>query len=43
MFVEDAQLATLLVAVAHATGDLDLLRPDLRPDPSNLFDPATVG
>ena len=38
-FVEDAQLATLLVAVAHATGDLDLLRPDLRPDPSNLFDP----
>lgn len=36
---DDAQVAALLAAVAQVTGDLDLLRPDLCPDPSNVLDP----
>ncbi len=32
--------APLLAAVAQVTGRLDLLRDDLRPDPSNMLDPT---
>jgi 4-hydroxyacetophenone monooxygenase len=32
--------APLLAAVAQVTGDLSLLRDDLRPDPSNMLDPT---
>jgi 4-hydroxyacetophenone monooxygenase len=35
----DADAPVLLVAVAHHTGDLSILKPEFRPDTSNLFDP----
>ena len=38
--VADADVPVLLVAVAHLTGDLSLLRDEFRPDHSNLFDPT---
>ena len=38
--VAEATPAPLLAAVAHVTGDLSLLRADLRPDPSNMLDPT---
>jgi 4-hydroxyacetophenone monooxygenase len=38
--VEAADVPVLLVSVAQLTGDLSLLRPEFRPDASNLFDPA---
>jgi 4-hydroxyacetophenone monooxygenase len=34
-----AYLPALLVALAHALGDLSLLQPDLRPDPEQIQDP----
>jgi len=34
-----ADVPVLLVTVAHHTGDLSILRPEFRPDSSNLFDP----
>ncbi|MDX6233228.1 MAG: 4-hydroxyacetophenone monooxygenase, partial [Nocardioidaceae bacterium] len=34
-----ADIPPLLVAVAHATGDRSILRPELRPDPLLLMDP----
>jgi 4-hydroxyacetophenone monooxygenase len=37
--VTGADVPVLLVSVAQLTGDLSLLRDDLRPDLSNLFDP----
>lgn len=37
--LESASVAALLPAVAHLTGDRSLLREDLRPDPTNVFDP----
>ncbi|MBV8949733.1 MAG: NAD(P)/FAD-dependent oxidoreductase [Actinobacteria bacterium] len=37
--VEDAYLPGLLAALAHATGDLSLLRPELRPDPNRMREP----
>jgi 4-hydroxyacetophenone monooxygenase len=38
--VTGATPAPLLAAVAQATGDLSILRDDLRPDPSNMLDPT---
>ena len=38
--VESATPAPLLAAIAQITGRLDLLRDDLRPDPSNMLDPT---
>jgi 4-hydroxyacetophenone monooxygenase len=38
--VEAATPAPLLAAVAQITGRIDLLRDDLRPDPSNMLDPT---
>ena len=35
----DAELPALLPALAHATGDLSLLREDLRPDPLLVIEP----
>jgi 4-hydroxyacetophenone monooxygenase len=35
----DAELPALVAAVAHLTGDLDVLRPELRPDPARLREP----
>ncbi len=35
----DASIGALLPALAYITGDLMLLRDDLRPDPNQLFDP----
>ena len=37
--VEDAEVLALLPAVAHLTGDLSLLRPELKPDPALLLQP----
>ncbi len=37
--LETAVLAPLLPAVAQATGDFDLLDPDLRPDPDRALEP----
>jgi 4-hydroxyacetophenone monooxygenase len=37
--LEQAEVAPLLVAVAHLTGDLDLLRADLAPDPARVLEP----
>ncbi len=37
--VAEADVPVLLVATAHLTGDLSLLRDEFRPDSSNLFDP----
>jgi 4-hydroxyacetophenone monooxygenase len=37
--VEAADVITLLPAVAHLTGDLTVLRPELRPDPLLLMQP----
>jgi 4-hydroxyacetophenone monooxygenase len=37
--LESADVAPLLVAVAHLTGDLTLLREDLRPDQGRLLEP----
>ncbi len=37
--VAEADVPVLLVTVAHHTGDLSILRPEFRPDSSNLFDP----
>ena len=37
--VAQADLPALLVAVAHTTGDLSLLKPTLRPDPAQLLAP----
>lgn len=34
-----AEVASLLPAVAQATGDLSLLKPELRPDPERLLEP----
>lgn len=38
--VEAGVVGALLPAVAHATGDLSVLRDELRPDPDAVFDPA---
>ncbi len=38
--VEDAELASLIAALAYLTGDLDLLRDDLWLDPAILTDPS---
>jgi 4-hydroxyacetophenone monooxygenase len=38
--VADAPIGPLLPAMAQLTGDLELLRADLRPDPNNVFDPT---
>jgi 4-hydroxyacetophenone monooxygenase len=38
--VADAPIGPLLPAMAQLTGDLSLLREDLRPDPNNVFDPT---
>ncbi|MBK9180918.1 MAG: NAD(P)/FAD-dependent oxidoreductase [Acidimicrobiales bacterium] len=38
--LDQAVLPPLLPALAHATGDLSLLRPELRPDPLLLGDPT---
>src|SRR5690349_9350827 len=38
--VADAPIGALLPAMAQLTGDLSLLRADLRPDPNNVFDPT---
>lgn len=38
--IRTAYLPALLVALAHAFGDLSLLRDDLRPDPNRLQEPA---
>ena len=38
--VRTAYLPALLIALAHALGDLSLLRPDLRPDPTRVQEPA---
>jgi 4-hydroxyacetophenone monooxygenase len=38
--VADAPIGPLLPAMAQLTGDLTLLRDDLRPDPNNVFDPT---
>jgi 4-hydroxyacetophenone monooxygenase len=35
--LEGAEIPALLLALAHATGDLSILRADLRPDPSDLL------
>ncbi len=37
--LEQAELSVLLGAVAHITGDLSFLRPELRPDPTKLREP----
>ena len=37
--VEHATLGALLPALAHVTGDLDLVPPHLRPDPDDFMDP----
>jgi 4-hydroxyacetophenone monooxygenase len=37
--LEQVEVAPLLAAVAHLTGDLDLLRDDLRPDPDRSLEP----
>jgi 4-hydroxyacetophenone monooxygenase len=37
--VARADVPALLTAVAHLTGDLDLLREDLRPDPDRVMEP----
>ncbi len=37
--LDGAAVGALLPAVAAITGSLDLLRVDLRPDPTNVFDP----
>jgi 4-hydroxyacetophenone monooxygenase len=37
--VQDADMPALLVAVAQLTGDLSLLRPDLRPDAARMLEP----
>ncbi|MFQ5557066.1 MAG: NAD(P)/FAD-dependent oxidoreductase, partial [Acidimicrobiales bacterium] len=37
--VDDADLVSLLPALAHATGDMALCPDDLRPDPGALIDP----
>ena len=37
--VHDADPVPLLVSVAHITGDITLLREDLRPDTTNILDP----
>src|ERR1019366_8534067 len=34
--LEDAHVPSLLPALAHLTGDLSLLRDELRPDPSRI-------
>jgi 4-hydroxyacetophenone monooxygenase len=39
--VRHAYLPALLVALAHASGDLSLLRDDLRPDPSRIVEPQS--
>jgi 4-hydroxyacetophenone monooxygenase len=39
--VAQGEMAALLAAIAHITGDLDVLRPDLRPDPARLREPNT--
>jgi 4-hydroxyacetophenone monooxygenase len=36
-----AELVSLLAAVAHITGNLGVLRPELRPDPARLREPQT--
>jgi 4-hydroxyacetophenone monooxygenase len=42
--LEQAALPSLLPAIAHATGDLSLLRDDLRPDPLRIAEPdAGIG
>jgi len=38
----DCELAPLLAAVAHLTGDQSLLRDDLRPAPGGFMQPATL-
>ncbi|MFN8025747.1 MAG: NAD(P)/FAD-dependent oxidoreductase [Acidimicrobiia bacterium] len=38
----DCELAPLLAAVAHLTGDLSLLRDELRPAPGAFMQPATL-
>jgi 4-hydroxyacetophenone monooxygenase len=38
--VRTAYLPALLIALAHASGDLSLLRPDVRPDPARVQEPA---
>ena len=38
--VADAPIGALLPAMAQLTGDLRLLREDLRPDPNDVFDPT---
>lgn len=37
--VEDAAVPAILPALAHLTGDLSLLREDLRPDPLQMLEP----
>src|SRR5262245_7480993 len=37
--LESAEVPPLLAAVAHVTGDLSLLRDDLRPDPLRMLEP----
>lgn len=38
--LEHAEIPALLPAVAYATGDLSLLRDDLRPDPARMLEPT---
>src|SRR6478672_10998425 len=35
----EAEVPPLLATVAYLTGDLSLLRPDLRPDPMRMLEP----
>ena len=37
--IDDAAVPAILPALAHLTGDLGLLREDLRPDPLQMFEP----
>jgi 4-hydroxyacetophenone monooxygenase len=37
--LEDVDVAPMLAAIAYLTGDLGLLRPDLRPNPDLVMDP----
>ena len=37
--IAQAEMAALLAAVAHIAGDLSLLQPDLRPDPTKIREP----
>ncbi|MEV0054020.1 hypothetical protein AB0H34_26400 [Saccharopolyspora shandongensis] len=37
--IDEAEIPALLPALAQLTGDLSLLRDDLRPDPTDRFSP----